>query len=417
MPESAQSTPGKLLLVLGMHRSGTSLLSGLLAGAGMDLGNNLMAPAEDNPKGFWESQRITTLHEEFLNLLGHSWSSFAPLPEDWLDTPQATALRNQLSKCLDEDFSQRDRICVKDPRLCRVLPLWRRVAADTGLDLYCVSIVRPAEEVIASLRQRDGIGYAHGRALWLRYNLDWEAHSRGLPLVRTSYEQVLRDSTATLNEIRSMLDIDLANPDAEFADARLKHHRAASNSSGFCDSLYHTLSQRGETPARLFEEEISPLAQEAADLERRLAEAAAGELTGDSLTSAREHLLFDQAQEARQFATSLKKELDTGRAYISAMETELETRKDYVQSFEKEIAARDADIEVKAQYIDSLQEELEKREQYALSLSDHLKNERTAHAEDIARREEYAQSLLEELNQLRHRFRHLISIGRFLKGR
>ncbi|MGH2482289.1 MAG: sulfotransferase family protein, partial [Ktedonobacteraceae bacterium] len=61
------------IIVLGMHRSGTSAVAGMLNALGMYLGSDLMAPAADNPKGFYEHNGITNLHDELLSSLGSSW--------------------------------------------------------------------------------------------------------------------------------------------------------------------------------------------------------------------------------------------------------------------------------------------------------------------------------------------------------
>ena len=43
------------IIVLGMHRSGTSALTGVLNRVGVNLGDNLVAPEADNPAGYWEN--------------------------------------------------------------------------------------------------------------------------------------------------------------------------------------------------------------------------------------------------------------------------------------------------------------------------------------------------------------------------
>ena len=67
----AQAAP-RALLVLGMHRSGTSAVAGALRLAGVDLGADLMAPAADNPKGFFEHAGVVAIHDRLLQALGRS---------------------------------------------------------------------------------------------------------------------------------------------------------------------------------------------------------------------------------------------------------------------------------------------------------------------------------------------------------
>ena len=51
-----------LLIITGMHRSGTSALAGMFAKAGAMLGDDLMPAAEDNPLGFWENNKAYFFH-------------------------------------------------------------------------------------------------------------------------------------------------------------------------------------------------------------------------------------------------------------------------------------------------------------------------------------------------------------------
>ena len=55
-----------LLFVLGMHRSGTSALTGALAKSGATPGAHLMPPTTDNPEGYWECAPVARLNDELL---------------------------------------------------------------------------------------------------------------------------------------------------------------------------------------------------------------------------------------------------------------------------------------------------------------------------------------------------------------
>ena len=76
--------PAKLILVLGMHRSGTSALSGLLVKSGMDGPIDMMPATENNPKGYYESAAVMKLNDQLLSKLGYQWSTPAPIQaEKW----------------------------------------------------------------------------------------------------------------------------------------------------------------------------------------------------------------------------------------------------------------------------------------------------------------------------------------------
>src|SRR5690349_10750018 len=64
------------LLVLGMHRSGTSATAGLLVRMGAQSPASLMRPNADNPRGFWESEAFWGFHERLLHAAGDRWDSW-----------------------------------------------------------------------------------------------------------------------------------------------------------------------------------------------------------------------------------------------------------------------------------------------------------------------------------------------------
>ena len=67
------------IIVLGMHRSGTSALTGTLEKAGLQLGS-VIEEAPDNLKGSRESRSIMLLHEDILERNGGSWDNPTPNP-------------------------------------------------------------------------------------------------------------------------------------------------------------------------------------------------------------------------------------------------------------------------------------------------------------------------------------------------
>jgi len=433
MTEPKESTTKTALLVLGMHRSGTSLLSGLIAQAGVDLGQHIMAAAPDNPKGFWENQRIVDLNEKILNYLGLSWSSWEPLPDGWHRQAGLQSLRNQLAQILDDEFGDSDIFCIKDPRLCRLMPLWLEVCADKGIALRCALINRPVSEVVASLQARDSLGRAHAEALWLRYNLDMIAGIAGIEGVSTGYGALLEDPADALQAISMLLGRSLSVSDTAFADPKLKHHSHGDDGPAWARELVQSLHSYPVQASPLYESAIYPLVAELAAQEREQATSLVepSELQADKLQSARENLLFDQAQEARIYASSLEQELETARVYVTDMQRELEIRGKYALSMEQELSTARA-------YIADMERELEKRQSYAHSLRDALTEKESElarvlenHAEDVARREEYTQSLIRELDKVRselentraelaaelQRFRHLRRISDYLNSR
>lgn len=170
----------RAIVVLGMHRSGTSAVTGALSLLGAASPRTLMPAAEDNPKGFWESQPLMLLHDRLLAAGGSSW-------RDWRPFNLSTALEaepnlmDEARACLVDEFEDASLIVLKDPRICRFLPFWSGLLEDVGYRIKIICPLRSPVEVATSLAARNDMGLEEGGRLWLRHVLEAERASRGLP--------------------------------------------------------------------------------------------------------------------------------------------------------------------------------------------------------------------------------------------
>jgi hypothetical protein len=417
MPDSASRRTA--LLVLGMHRSGTSLLSGLIANSGVNLGSQLMPAAADNPSGFWENQCLVDIHENILGLFNQSWASSAPLPANWLATPELEEFRQQLRTAVEQEFGDSELFCVKDPRLCRLLPLWQELCEELGIAIKCVLISRPLAEVSASLQLRDGMGEARTQALWLRYNLDMLAHSQTCASIRTTYQQILQSPDQLLELVGELLGMPLTLADREFADPGLRHHDSAKKPADsepfWAGELYRQLQAADSSLPPTFAELVVPLVEQQLSLEQQLNQALVQPetLAADHLQSARENLLFGQAQEARDYAASMAQELATGRDYIATMEAELKVKEEFLQALQTGLEQKDLDLETAAAGYRADTNRLEEYNRDLLSERDIKQAELSAGKEysaslkaEIAVKEEFLQSLQAALAQKDQDLKH-----------
>jgi hypothetical protein len=209
----------RLVLLLGMHRSGTSAATRALNLCGVPVPDDLLPPMPDNPDGFWEPRSVVLLHDQALALAGSSWRDPRPFPPDWFDGADAAAMRARLWETIGPELDRKRRLLVKDPRLCRLLPLWRRMCADNAAPLHCILTARNPLDVADSLRRRDAMPPADALLLWLRHVLEAERNSRGLPRGFMTYDQLMRDGAVTIRRAAAAADVVLP-PDAE-ADAAL----------------------------------------------------------------------------------------------------------------------------------------------------------------------------------------------------
>ena len=175
-----------------MHRSGTSLLGGILQRLGLALPGKTIAGDEHNPEGYFEWDEVVAIQERLLIDLDRWWPSeqgVRPLPEDWLAHPAVIGAAARLRELLAvESALQQGLWAIKDPRCSRLLPLWMQLAEQLDVPLQLLLAVRDPAEVTASLLHRDGplVGMDVNRAqqLWWRHNLEVvrDCQASNLPL-------------------------------------------------------------------------------------------------------------------------------------------------------------------------------------------------------------------------------------------
>jgi hypothetical protein len=191
-PGSAQ------VVVLGMHRSGTSAVTRVLNMMGLWVGPpDAFPPADEgNPTGYWEYREVWALNEAVLGALGATWCTVDRLDLERLG-PLARAHFEQRARHAVDTLSRGGSWVIKDPRLCVLFPLWRAVL-DRPL---CVLIHRDPLAVALSLYERDGLPLLQGVALWELYNRRALAASQGLPRLLVSYRELVRDPVGTARHL------------------------------------------------------------------------------------------------------------------------------------------------------------------------------------------------------------------------
>ena len=253
---------GEAILIVGMHRSGTSALAGVLSRLGVKLGENLIpALPGANERGFWEHEEIVGVHDRILAALGYAWDDVRPLPDDWWRDRRVRPFRDQILQIVRRDFSGATLWGFKDPRMCRLLSLWFGILKEVSCVPCVIHIHRHPLEVAESLQRRDGFSHAKGMFLWLDHNLSAERLSRGHRRVFVGYDELLADARSVVGRIRLELDCAWPRPldgsmeeVAEFLAPQLRHHVAKLDPSEVNDALvsdtYEAMcaATRGESP-------------------------------------------------------------------------------------------------------------------------------------------------------------------------
>jgi hypothetical protein len=190
------------VLVVGMHRSGTSAAAGAIGALGMSLprDEDRIPPSASNPD-HWESNTLMHQNDEVLSLLGGSWDAPPELRTGWERSPELGQLSDPLER-FDAAFAEPGPFVWKDPRVSLLLPYWRPLLPQP---VAAVLIWRTAHAVARSLEKRDEKSLVHGVALWERYNLAALDGLRGMDVFVLDYEDRMADHRTVLASIADWL--------------------------------------------------------------------------------------------------------------------------------------------------------------------------------------------------------------------
>ena len=190
-------------LVLGMHRSGTSAVTQLLALAGATLPQNVMPGDEHNAKGYFEPWKIALFDDERLRAAGSAWDDPFAFPFRALPPAIERRWKTRAAAVFTEEYGDAAWPLIKDPRVTVLFPLWRAVLTKAGLSLRCVIPVRHPLAVAGSLRRRDGFTDQKSVLVWTSYMLAAEAYTRDLPRAFVAYDALLEDWRGEVRKIET----------------------------------------------------------------------------------------------------------------------------------------------------------------------------------------------------------------------
>jgi GT2 family glycosyltransferase len=219
----------RIIVVLGMHRSGTSAITRALEILGVNIGQTLLPPVDGiNAKGFFEDVDLTSLNAEILRALGSDWHSLARI------APEDIAVLNEgeyflrATELLRRKTAAAPIFGFKDPRVAKILPFWRQVFSHCELNADYVLVIRNPLSVVRSLAKRDGLLPEKTYMLWLGHVLNSLAHTEEVRRVLVDYDHFVQEPKEDLEMMADRLDLkfDLQAFQAyrsEFLDEGLRH--------------------------------------------------------------------------------------------------------------------------------------------------------------------------------------------------
>ena len=220
----------KLIVVVGMHRSGTSAISAGLQVLGINLGDKLLPPVSgDNDKGYYEDVDITTLNVEILSAINADWFTLTTISSLELThlRKQGYFLRavNLLRQKMTMNFPL---FGFKDPRVAKLLPFWNDVFAHLNLHVNYVFVVRHPLSVVKSLEKRINLIPEQAYLLWLTHIMISISNIPFEKSVCVDYDRHMRSPDNELNRIATAFDLKIDQVSlhiykTEFLDAHFRH--------------------------------------------------------------------------------------------------------------------------------------------------------------------------------------------------
>lgn len=221
------------ILVMGMHGSGTSMLAGILDCLGCSGPRTMLPVSERNAKGLFEAEAVLRLNDEIIADAGTRWFDWTPLREGWFDSPRFNEFRFRAVEIVQAEYGDASMIYLKDPRICRLFPLWQSALEELGYRVVCIHTHRHPADVATSLKSRKNIEVepSLGMLSWLRHTLAAEGFTRDFPRIFTSYTSLMHDWQEVADRAEKTLDLTwpvmagtAQEHIAQFVDPELCHH-------------------------------------------------------------------------------------------------------------------------------------------------------------------------------------------------
>lgn len=339
------------LIIVGMHRSGTSAVARVCNLLGVQLGSNLLPPGPDNPRGYWEHGAVLDMHEQALAALDSSWDDCRALPENWQQRPEIKPFCELLRRIIEQEVEDAALWGVKDPRISRLLPIWHDVLHAMQLAASCLIVLRNPLEVADSLSTRNNFPLEKGLLLWLRYYLDLERHSRGRSRAIIAYGNLLHDWRTAMTAVSAKLEMTwpvAMNSAATDVDAYLtsdlRHHVRSSDVLHHGDDVSELVHRTYQAFIALYDSDDN---------------SAYVELDEVSQALARVDILYDpilkdmQAQQGE-----LKRTLKELRDEHIQLEQEDERKRAHIQTLDTDIGQRDRAAKALQTELTGLEDEL-----------------------------------------------------------
>lgn len=244
-----------LIVVLGMHRSGTSLIARSLKCIGYELGDKLEPAAIGiNEKGYWEDIDIVVLNEEILKFCEMSWYSTTPLSDLHLKRLADAGYVEKAIEIIRSKIDRYKKFAFKDPRTAKLILFWRRVFELGEFNVKYVVSYRNPLSVAKSLAKRDDMQILHACLMWAEHILNSLIYTADKQRHVINYDELIDNPTDVMEGLSKwsrseLVESELSEFIENFIDTNLRHAKYSQIDAEesiripkFIESLYSDIS-------------------------------------------------------------------------------------------------------------------------------------------------------------------------------
>lgn len=352
------------VVVLGMHRSGTSLVARALEIYGISTGSNLLTGGAENPKGFFEARDILQLNKDILSALNSRWDYLHCQEIVTLSQDKIEAFEQRAYHIIEKDFSGTKLWGFKEPRTLRLMPFWTNFFNRYEINTKCIIVTRNPDDIVESLFLRNLLPYMHSYALIAVYYRELLEIMRSNQVSLIDYDKLLDTPENELVRVGDQLNLPILDAErlrifcSDFISKDLKR------SSGkqaiqhpIRDTLlkiHQKLGECSKVPAMLQSEELAALWKELKSL------------TNDIAPNWYDHAITATAELATQYRKETRR-LNSGaqalQQRVAHLKHEVEKRDTTMKDRHEKIIRMEKDAIKQKERVAHLKQEIVERDQ------------------------------------------------------
>lgn len=257
----------KAVGILGMHRSGTSMITRTLNYLGVELGKESglqIRGKRFNPEGYWEHKGIMLRQRQILKVFSRSWDTHLPLPDNWWKYKAIVPYKIRLKEIVRNEFSTKELWGWKDPGTSLLLPMWQELLHELNIPVSYVIVIRNPLDVAASLHNRNNFSKKKSFNIWCLYTLSALIGSEHSHRIIIHYDQFINNleskteevctwmglETSSLEEVQKSLK-SFVNPDLQHSKSSVEDLINEKDTTSVIATLYQLILKAEKEPVLL----------------------------------------------------------------------------------------------------------------------------------------------------------------------